>query len=78
MAGNVWEWTSSARAGYPYDPDDGRETVVEGDQRRRIVRGGSFLLDRRYARCAVRYGSEPHKRTWVYGFRVATGGLGGR
>jgi formylglycine-generating enzyme required for sulfatase activity len=71
LAGNVWEWTSSARAGYPYDPDDGRETVVEGDERRRIVRGGSFLLDRRYARCAVRYGSEPYKRTWVYGFRLA-------
>jgi formylglycine-generating enzyme required for sulfatase activity len=77
LAGNVWEWTSSARAGYPYDPDDGRETVVEGDERRRIVRGGSFLLDRRYARCAVRYGSEPYKRTWVYGFRLAMEAGGG-
>ena len=70
MAGNVWEWTLSARAAYPYEPDDGREAEVKGDDRRRIVRGGSFLLDRRYARCAVRYGSEPGKRTWVYGFRV--------
>ena len=88
MAGNVWEWTSSARAPYPYDAGDGREDAGEGDPVRRddivhrggyvrhddgirrIVRGGSFLLDRRYARCAVRYGSVPERRTWVYGFRV--------
>jgi formylglycine-generating enzyme required for sulfatase activity len=73
MAGNVWEWTSSARADYPYDPADGREAVKEGDCSRRIVRGGSFLLDRRYARCAVRYGADPLRRTWVYGFRVVVG-----
>jgi formylglycine-generating enzyme required for sulfatase activity len=73
MAGNVWEWTSSARGPYPYDPGDGREEPhVDA---RRIVRGGSFLLDRRYARCAVRYGSTPDRRTWVYGFRVAVSGL---
>jgi formylglycine-generating enzyme required for sulfatase activity len=87
MAGNVWEWTSSARAPYPYDAADGREEAATGegtrredvidphagaraDPMRRIVRGGSFLLDRRYARCAVRYGSVPERRTWVYGFRV--------
>ena len=87
MAGNVWEWTSSARAPYPYDAVDGREEAstedgvrrediidpnagARGDPIRRIVRGGSFLLDRRYARCAVRYGSVPERRTWVYGFRV--------
>jgi hypothetical protein len=40
-----------------------------------MVRGGSFLLDRRYARCAVRYGSAPERRTWVYGFRAVVSGL---
>jgi formylglycine-generating enzyme required for sulfatase activity len=68
MAGNVWEWTSSARADYPYDARDGRED--QEIETRRIVRGGSFLLDRRYARCAVRYGSDPARRAWMYGFRV--------
>jgi formylglycine-generating enzyme required for sulfatase activity len=70
MAGNVWEWTSSARADYPYDAADGRETMDKGGLVRRIVRGGSFLLDQKYARCAARYGSDPLRRPWVYGFRV--------
>jgi formylglycine-generating enzyme required for sulfatase activity len=73
MAGNVWEWTSSARAEYPYDAADGREAAHRGDSARRIVRGGSFLLDHRYARCAVRYGSDPLRRPWMYGFRVVVG-----
>jgi formylglycine-generating enzyme required for sulfatase activity len=73
MAGNVWEWTSSARADYPYDAGDGRESDDDSADVRRIVRGGSFLLDQRYARCATRYGSDPTRRPWVYGFRVVRG-----
>jgi formylglycine-generating enzyme required for sulfatase activity len=73
LAGNVWEWTSSARADYPYEAADGRESEVGGDSVRRIVRGGSCLLDQRYARCATRYGSDPMRRPWVYGFRVVRG-----
>jgi formylglycine-generating enzyme required for sulfatase activity len=93
MAGNAWEWTSSARKPYPYDAEDGREDPpADGSVRRddiigpsdgvrrragirRVVRGGSFLLGRRYARCAVRYGSAPERRTWIYGFRIAVTGM---
>jgi formylglycine-generating enzyme required for sulfatase activity len=99
LAGNAWEWTSSARDPYPYDAEDGREDPAVGDSVhrddiidpsdstcrrdgtcrrdsiRRVVRGGSFLLDRRYARCAVRYGSAPERRTWIYGFRIAVTGM---
>jgi formylglycine-generating enzyme required for sulfatase activity len=50
------------------------DSIRRSGSMRRVVRGGSFLLDRRYARCAVRYGSAPEQRTWVYGFRVAVSG----
>jgi iron(II)-dependent oxidoreductase len=38
MAGNVWEWVSSAYRPYPYSHDDGRETLEAGPARG--TRGG--------------------------------------
>lgn len=51
-AGNVWEWTRSlwgcgrelaeAAFSYPYNPQDGRETLVAGEVSR-VVRGGCWF-----------------------------------
>jgi formylglycine-generating enzyme required for sulfatase activity len=42
MAGNVWEWVSSLYMPYPFDSDDGRESIRDifsvG-----VMRGGTFL-----------------------------------
>jgi len=71
MAGNVWEWTRSVYAPYPYDPMDGRESIVAGDDLPRAVRGGSFYVDGRSVRCAVRAAYAPFT-SWLItiGFRV--------
>lgn len=56
MAGNVWEWTDSWY-------DEGRQ--------RRVVRGGSWLDDGRYARCACRGNGGPEVHGGDLGFRSA-------
>ncbi len=67
MTGNVWEWTSSLYEPYPYDPKDGRENPNSSE--RRVLRGGSFLNDEDFARCAYR-SYLPYVRDWNCGYRV--------
>jgi formylglycine-generating enzyme required for sulfatase activity len=78
MAGNVWEWTrslwgsdwSEPEFGYPYDPRDGRENLEAGDDALRVLRGGAFLNDSRYVRCAYRFRNLPYSDDGNRGFRV--------
>lgn len=68
MVGNVWEWTHSLYAKYPYHAKDGRED--EANRNSRVLRGGSFRSPRYNARCAYRNGSGPDDRDYNVGFRV--------
>ena len=70
MAGNVWEWTSSLYKGYPYDSTDGREDSAAGG--RRVLRGGSWGDDARYARAAHRHGDSPDASGGYFGFRCVS------
>ena len=81
MAGNVWEWTSSLwgvwtrgeiklEYGYPYDPNDGRENIWADDNTLRVLRGGSYTLNRSFARCAFRFRDYPYYWSGYYGFRI--------
>ena len=75
MAGNVWEWVSSAYAPYPYREDDGREDQATGLPR--VLRGGSFAsTSPRYIRGAMRSRSSPGRRSAHIGFRVARSPVG--
>ncbi len=70
MAGNVWEWVSTAYAPYPYCASDGREDPELGSPR--VLRGGSFASMRpSFVRCASRSRSAPGRRSAHIGFRVA-------
>ena len=69
MAGNVWEWTASLDAPYPYRPTDGREGLDAAG--RRILRGGCYANPHGYARCACRFRLLPDVRNAFIGFRLA-------
>ncbi len=68
LSGNVWEWTRSPWAKYPYKDRDSPE--VSDSNARGVVRGGAFDLTPWYVRCAFRYGFEPAVRFVFIGFRV--------
>jgi formylglycine-generating enzyme required for sulfatase activity len=67
LAGNVYEWTSSAYAAYPYNPGDGREGP---DTSTRVMRGGSFANNADNMLCTFRLKLSPDVRYDNYGFRV--------
>ncbi len=70
MAGNIWEWTSSVLADYPYSSGDGREDLQSREHR--VLRGGSFYSpSESYIRCASRSSSYPQRQRDHIGFRVA-------
>ena len=74
LSGNVWEWTRSLWADYPY-PASGAELVrredLEADaQAWRVVRGGAFCDSGYSARCAAGYMNFPNYVNRLNGFRV--------
>ncbi len=78
MSGNVWEWTASLWGknpenpdfSYPYDRTDGREQLDAGSDVFRVLRGGSFLYDYGFVRCAVRGRFFPSYGGDYFGLRV--------
>jgi formylglycine-generating enzyme required for sulfatase activity len=70
MCGNVWEWTRSQYRKYPYKCDDGRENLKTSGDARRVLRGGSFYRDQRFARCAARGRDGPNGLCGNLGFRA--------
>ena len=72
MVGNVWEWTRSLWGfDYPYLLDDlHREDLKAGNDKSRVVRGGSWFDVQVNARCAVRDRNRPDDRYSNLGFRV--------
>jgi len=71
MLGNVWEWTEDCwNENYNSAPTDG-SAWTRGDCSRRVVRGGSWDLDPRGLRAAIRNRGTTTGRDFGNGFRVA-------
>ncbi|MCP3981657.1 MAG: formylglycine-generating enzyme family protein [bacterium] len=69
MLGGVWEWTSSLYAAYPVVSGDGRDDLDSA--RDRVLRGGSFRVDRDTLSCSARRRADPDLRAEDVGFRIA-------
>lgn len=72
--GNVWQWTGSLYLPYPYHPDQNEQPEAEGE---RVLRGGSWGSNRRFARCACRLRVVPDDFLNVVGFRYVSPGTDG-
>ena len=71
MLGNVWEWTEDCwTASYRGAPADGSAWLT-GDCSRRLLRGGSWVSEPRYARSANRDRGLSDFRRSSIGFRIA-------
>lgn len=69
MSGNVWEWTITKIRPYPYDPNDGRESSEQTDER--VWRGGPWSNGMWWIRSTIRYHSVPTYWYGNLGFRCA-------
>jgi formylglycine-generating enzyme required for sulfatase activity len=68
LAGNVWEWTASVFAPYPYRPNTGREAPDSPGAR--VLRGGSWVSSPQDARAAYRTVNDRDNFIDHIGFRL--------
>lgn len=69
LSGNVWEWTATKYAAYPYKVEADLENPDATGLR--IVRGGGWTAHRKMVRCACRDRDDPRNGNDYWGFRLA-------
>jgi formylglycine-generating enzyme required for sulfatase activity len=71
MSGNVWEWVEDIYSkSYSGLPADGSANVTEGDQKKRVIRGGSWTNHGSLLRSAERLDSKSSLGSNAKGFRI--------
>ncbi|MGO9004561.1 MAG: SUMF1/EgtB/PvdO family nonheme iron enzyme [Beijerinckiaceae bacterium] len=71
MAGNVLQWVEDCSADtYQGAPTNG-SAMTTGDCSRRVLRGGSWIINPQFLRAAGRIGNSPDHRSNDVGFRLA-------
>jgi len=72
MHGNVWEWLADPwHDNYEGAPSDGSVWEEEGKHSHRLLRGGSWVLNPKFCRCANRNKGTTVCQNNLRGFRVA-------
>jgi len=71
MHGNASEWTRTIYEAYPYETDDGRDSLTESGEK--VVRGGSWCDRPKRCRSAFRLSYPAWQRVHNVGFRVVCG-----
>jgi formylglycine-generating enzyme required for sulfatase activity len=72
MHGNVWEWVQDYyHDSYSAAPSDGSAWEIGGEQKYRVLRGGSWYFIPAVLRSAYRVGDSPDVRDDYDGFRLA-------
>jgi formylglycine-generating enzyme required for sulfatase activity len=73
MLGGVWEWTASPWRSYPIGEEECRDDLaaLAEPAAARVLRGGSFRLDRSEITCSLRRAAPVDLRADDVGFRVA-------
>jgi formylglycine-generating enzyme required for sulfatase activity len=71
MHGNVWEWCSDGFASDYYKQSPMDDPRGPSQATGRVVRGGSWILEPRSVRSAIRDGGAPGNRSSNLGFRLA-------
>jgi formylglycine-generating enzyme required for sulfatase activity len=71
MHGNLWEWVADTwHDNYTSAPADGSAWTTNGDDIKRVVRGGSYNYPAAEARSSIRCGQDQYTRDVNHGFRV--------
>jgi formylglycine-generating enzyme required for sulfatase activity len=70
MHGNVWEWCQDGYSPTFYANSPDTDPVYTGPATERVFRGGSWFLEAKSLRCAVRGGNLPNFESPYVGFRI--------
>jgi len=73
MSGNVQEWCLDVYGFDAYarmNDSQLKNTIYQGNESGRVIRGGSWGLSQKYCRCVSRQGMQPELESGLVGFRV--------
>ena len=70
MHGNVLEWGQDIYGAEAYQKHGGRNPIYKGSGADRVLRGDSWSVNARYARCAYRGRNDADLRNFYLGLRV--------